>query len=276
MAKKTLTLSLAVLAASAAMLGAAGTPSALASAPARAQQPTVPAGNGPDIFVETPTIDWGEPAGGALPYSWYARVENPNDRPVLVKVDLNFVDEQGQLIQQDSVSGHVGPRSDAILQQNGTISATAFDYVAEARGVTTSWWADEPYQIRTLAAFVDGLQRIEVFFVLEDWEGRPVTAGGTVDLYIVERERLQAEFAGGGMRRNNKTLYARRFNVSTADYERRRIGFISTDYTPPALTLGPIHYSIFDHEPRGNEGLVRVVFRTSSGAEIVAEDRVFF
>ena len=233
-------------------------------------------GAGPEVYVQTPSIDWGTDTGNVTPYTWSAQVDNPNDRPVLVKVELNFVTEQGDLLHQDSVSGHVGPNSAVILQQNGSLSSVDLDRIAEARGVPSAWWADEPYKIRTLAAFVDGLQRLEVFFVLENWMGRPVTSGGTVDLYIVERERLRAEFDGGGMRRRMTTLYARRFNVSTSDFSRRRIGFVETDYAPPALTLGPIHYSIFDHEPRGDEGVVRVVFRTPSGVEIVAEDRVFF
>lgn len=288
MANKNLTLTLALLATGAGSLGAATGPvplpatsspaplAATAIPGALAQEPTAPAVDAPNVIVETPTVDWGEATDGTIPYSWHTRAENPTNRPVLVKVELNFVDQQGQVIQQDSVTGHVGPHSAVILQQQGSLSAEAFAYVAEARGVTTAWWGDEPYKIRTLAAFADGLQRLDVFFVLENWEGRPVIAGGTVDLYIVERERLQAEFAGGGMRRNHKVLYARRFEVAAGDYGRRRIGFISTDYSPPALTLGPIPYSVFDHEPRGNEGLVRLVFRTSSGAEIVAEDRVFF
>jgi hypothetical protein len=194
----------------------------------------------------------------------------------VVKLRLDFVTEQGEVIHEDRVSGHVGPNESVILQQNGSLDERDLVLVAEARGVPEAHWGDQPAQIRTLAAFVDGLQRLEVFFVLEDWRGRPVTAAGTVDMYIVERERMRAEFAGGGMRRRLTTLYARRFNVGTDDFARRRIGFISTDYTPPALTLGPIHYSIFDHEPRGDEGLVRIVFRTADGTQIVAEDRVFF
>lgn len=42
------------------------------------------------------------------------------------------------------------------------------------------------------------------------------------------------------------------------------------------LTLGPIRHSIFDEVPRTDEGLIRVVFRTPSGVEIVAEDGGFF
>lgn len=231
---------------------------------------------GPQVFVETPDIRWGEDSVGMTAYAWQSRVENPNDRPVLVKVELNFVDQQGQVLYQDWVSGHIGPNSAVILQQEGTIPTGTLDVVAEARGVPSAWWADEPYQVRTIAAFVDGLQRMDVFFVLENWEGRPVTSDGTVDLYIVERQKLEADFAGGGMRREQRTLYARRFNVSSSDFERRQIGFISTDYSPPALSLGPLHYSMFDHYPVGDEGMIRLVFRTPSGVEIIAEDRIFF
>lgn len=248
-----------------------------AAAPAQESTSTTStAGGGPEVQVETPTITWGTRSGDSVPYSWTTRVENPNDRDVVVKVRLNFVDEQGTTLQQDWVSGHVGPGEAVIMEQSGAIDAALLEGVAEARGVPEAAWGDEPFQIRTLAAFVDGLQRLEVFFVLEDWQGRPVTAAGTVDLYVVERERLRAEFTGGGMSRRLSTLYARRFNIGTDDFARRRIGFMSNDYNPPAVTLGPIHYSIFDHEPRGDEGLVRVVFRSLGGTEVVAEDRVFF
>ena len=221
-------------------------------------------------------IAWGEDDGHNVPYDWNAVVENPNDWAVGVKVRLDFVNEQGEVIYEDSVTGQVGPNSSIVMRRTGSMPVDALDRVVEARGEPSAWWLDDAYRIRTLAAFVDGLQRLEIFFVLEDWRGRPVTSPGIVDLYIVEKERARAEFEGGGMRRRLTTLYARRFNIHTDDYARRRIGFISTDYTPPAVTLGPIHYSIFDHEPRGDEGLVRVVFRTPNGTRLVAEDRVFF
>jgi hypothetical protein len=234
------------------------------------------AANGPEVSVTTPVINWGDTVHGTIPYDWSTRVSNPNERPVVVKVKLNFVDAQGQTIHEDFVSGHIGPSSDAVLQQAGVINSTHLDLVAEARGAPTAWWADEPTKFRTVAAFVDGLQRLEVFFVLEDWEGRPVTPTGVVDLYIVERERPRAAFAGGGMMRPLNTLYARRFDVGGRDYTNRQIGFKNTDYTPAAVTLGPIHYSIFDEEPIGDEGLVRLVFHTASGTEIIGEDRVYF
>ncbi|HJO03825.1 MAG TPA: hypothetical protein QGG47_07615 [Acidobacteriota bacterium] len=234
------------------------------------------AANGPQVSVTTPAINWGDTTNGSVPYDWSTRVSNPNSRPVVVKVKLDFVDSQGQTVHEDWVSGQIGPSSDAVLQQTGTIDNAHLDLVAEALGAPTAWWADEPYRFRTVAAFVDGLQRLEVFFVLEDWEGRPVTASGVLDLYIVERERPRAAFAGGGMQRPLNTLYARRFDVGGRDYSNRRIGFKNTDYTPPAVTLGPIHYSIFDQEPIGDEGVVRLVFRTASGNEIVGEDRVYF
>lgn len=227
--------------------------------------------NGPQVSVTTPAINWGDTANGNIPYDWSTRVSNPNARPVVVKVKLDFVDAQGQTVHEDWVSGQIGPGSDAVLQQTGVIDNAHLDLVAEARGAPTAWWADEPYKFRTVAAFVDGLQRLEVFFVLEDWEGRPVTASGIVDLYIVERERSR-----GGVHRPLNTLYARRFDVGGRDYSNRQIGFNNLDYTPPAVTLGPIHYSIFDEEPIGDEGLVRVVFRTASGTEIIGEDRVYF
>lgn len=233
-------------------------------------------GSGPEVRVQTPSIEWGVRDGDTVPYDWSARVENPNGRAVLVKVRLAFVDAQGTVLQEDWVTGHIGPNEVVILQQSGEVDAATLEAVAEARGVPEARWGDEPFQIRTMAAFVDGLQRLEIFFVLEDWLGRPVTAAGTVDLYVVERERLRAEFSGGGMSRRLTTLYSRRFDIGPGDFSRRRIGFMTTDYNPPALTLGPIHYSIFDHEPRGDEGLVRVVFRSLSGVEVVAEDRVFF
>jgi hypothetical protein len=234
------------------------------------------AGSAPEVTVQTPSIEWGTSSAGNVPYSWNARVDNPYDRPVVVKLRLDFVTDQGEVVHEDLVSGHIGPNESVVLQQKGSLPERELDMVAEARGVPEAHWGDQPAQIRTIAAFVDGLQRLEVFIVLEDWRGRPITAAGTVDMYVVERERLRAEFDGGGMRRRLTTLYARRFDVSTRDFARRRIGFISTDYTPPALTLGPIHYSIFDHEPRGDEGLVRIVFHALDGTQIVAEDRVFF
>ena len=250
---------------------AASAPASAAPLPQAAQQ-----GSGPLVRVQPPQLRWGADSGGVVPYEWSAVVDNPNGRDVLVKVRLDFVTDDGQVVHQNWVSGQVGANGSAVLQQQGSVPAEQLERVSEARGEPTAWWADEPYQIRTLAAFVDGLQRLEVFFVLEDWQGRPVTADGTVDLYVVERERARAAFTDGGMQRRLTTLYARRFNVSRSDFARRRIGFINADYRPPALTLGPIHYSIFDQEPHGNEGLVRVVFRTASGVQIVAEDRVFF
>lgn len=230
----------------------------------------------PEVTVVTPTIEWGEADSGTVPYAWSTRVDNPYERPVVVKVRLDFVTDQGEVVHEDWVTRHLGPNESVIMQQNGELREADLDRVAEARGVPEASWADGAAQIRTFAAFADGLQRLEVFFVLEDWRGRPITADGVVDLYIVERERMRAEFEGGGMRRRLTTLYARRFQIGRDDFARRRIGFISTDYTPQAVTLGPIHYSIFDHEPRGDEGLVRMVFHAADGTRLVAEDRVFF
>jgi len=51
---------------------------------------------------------------------------------------------------------------------------------------------------------------------------------------------------------------------------------MNNDYSPPAVTFGPIHYSIFDREPIADEGLVRLVFQTRSGRRIIGEGRVFF
>ncbi len=229
---------------------------------------------GPQVSVTTPTINWGDDASGSVPYDWSTRVSNPNSRAVVVRVKLDFVDSQGQSVHEDWVSGQIGPNSDTVLQQAGSIDNAYLDLVAEARGAPSAWWADEAYKFRTVAAFVDGLQRLEVFFVLEDWEGRPVTAAGTLDLYIVERERPRA--SGASVRRPLNTLYARRFDVGGRDYSNHQIGFKNNDYTPPAVTLGPIHYSLFDQEPIGDEGLVRIVFHTASGTEIVGEDRVYF
>lgn len=261
---------------------AAGAPTPVSFEPAVGQQ----AGRdtqetqqqGPPVIVDSRdiVIEWGEDRGGLVPYTWEAVVENPNEFPVGVKVRLDFVNEQGEVLYEDAVVGQVGPQAAVALQQSGSLRADVLDRVHEARGEPSSWWIDDAYKIRTLATFADGLQRMEVFFVLEDWQGRPVTASGTVDLYIVEKERARAEFAGGGMRRRMTTLYARRFNVNPGDFAKRQIGFINTDYAPPALTLGPIHYSMFDQEPRGDEGLVRVVFHTAAGTRIVAEDRIFF
>ena len=232
--------------------------------------------NGPPVSVTTPEINWGEAANGSVPYDWSTQVSNPNSRAVVVRVKLDFVDSQGQTVHEDWVSGQIGPLSDALLQQTGYIDNAHLDLVAEALGAPSAWWADEPYKFRTVAAFVDGLQRLEVFFVLEDWEGRPVTASGIVDLYVIERQRPRTGFAGGAMARPLNTLYARRFDVGGRDYSNRQIGFKNTDYTPPAVTLGPIHYSIFDQGPIGDEGLVRLVFHTASGTEIIGEDRVYF
>ncbi|MFW6198608.1 MAG: hypothetical protein ACOC5E_02170 [Acidobacteriota bacterium] len=230
----------------------------------------------PEVVVETPAIDWGDETDGSVAYSWRSRVENPNSRPVVVKVEMEFVDETGQVIHGDTASEYLEAGEVIELRQTGSLPESTLDRVTEAQGRPSARWGDEPYTIRTLSAFVDGLRTLEVFFVLEDWRGRPVTASGSVDLYVVECERLRAEFAGGGMQRRLTTLYARRFHVSTSDFGHRRIGFMDDNYAPPALSLGPIHYSIFDTEPRADEGLVRVVFRTDSGEEIVAEDRVFF
>ena len=234
------------------------------------------AANGPQVSVTTPEINWGKNTNGSVPYDWSTRVSNPNSRTVVVKVRLDFVDSQGRTVHEDWVSGQIDPSSEAVLQQIGTMDNAQLDLVAEALGAPSAWWADEPYKFRTIAAFADGPQRLEIFFVLEDWAGRPVTASGMLDLYIVERERPRTAFEGGGIQRPLNTLYARRFDVGGHDYSNRQIGFKNTDYTPPAVTLGPIHYSIFDQEPIGNEGLVRLVFRTTSGTEIVGEDRVYF
>lgn len=257
-------------------------PKVLPTAAATAQQrPRLVQGRqhqGPQVLIgsDSIVIDWGDAANGMVPYTWDVVVENPNDAEIGVKVKLTFVTDQGEVVAEDWITGQVGPHSTVVLRQSGSMRTEQLDRVYEARGEPSAWWLGEAYKIRTLAAFVDGLQRLEIFFVLEDWRGRPVTTTGTVDLYIIEKERARAEFAGGGMRRRLVTLYARRFNIHSNDFARRRIGFVTTDYTPPAVTLGPIHYSIFDHEPRGDEGLVRIVFRTASGIRLVAEDRVFF
>ena len=251
-------------------------PSALrGSHPSGSVQQVTSGAIGPQVSVTTPAINWGDASNGSVPYDWSTRVSNPNSRAVVVKVKLDFVDSQGRTVHEDWVSGQIGPGSDALLQQTGYIDNANLDLVAEALGAPSAWWADEPYKFRTVAAFVDGLRRLEVFFVLEDWEGRPVTASGIVDLYIIERERPRA-FAGGSVQRPLNTLYARRFDVGGRDYSNRQIGFKNTDYTPPTVTLGPIHYSIFDQEPIGDEGVVRLVFRTTSGTEIIGEDRVYF
>lgn len=230
----------------------------------------------PVVSVVTPTIEWGDGNAGVIPYSWNAHVVNPYERPVVVKVRLDFVAEQGAVVHHDWVTGLLGPNESVLLHQAGTMREVDLDEVAEARCAPEASWADETARIRSFAAFADGLQQLEIFFVLEDWCGRPITASGVVDLYIVERERMRAEFEGGGMRRRLTTLYTRRFQIGREDFARRRIGFISTGYSPPAVTLGPIHYSIFDHEPRGNQGLVRMVFHAADGTRLVAEDRVFF
>ena len=141
--------------------------------PSGQAQGETPTANGPEVSVTTPVINWGDTVNGTIPYDWSTRVSNPNERPVVAKVQLSFVDAQGRTIHEDFVSGQIGPSSDAVLQQAGVIDSARLDLIAEARGAPTAWWADEANKFRTVAAFVDGLQRLEVFFVLEDWEGRP-------------------------------------------------------------------------------------------------------
>ena len=231
---------------------------------------------GPEVFVATPEILWGNAAGGMVPYSWTVNAENPNPRPIVVRVNLNFVDANGQVLHQDEVSGLIDGGSSTTLFQNGSITEGELDLVAEAQGEPNAFWGDEPYQIRTLYAYANGLRTLEILFVLENWLGRPVKAAGTVDLYVLEMEQLRAGFVGGGMQRGVKQLYGRRFNITPKQFSPRRIGFMAAEYDPPAVALGPIHYSIFDDEPRYQEGLVRVVFRTASGASLTAEDRIYF
>jgi len=237
---------------------------ATGAAPAAAGQLTMPA------------IVWGEETTDSTAFEWSTRIENPNDVGVVVKVRLDLLDAQGEVIQQEYVTSQIGPEAAVLARHNSTIDNYWIDQVVEATAHPEAWWVGEPVKFRTVAAFVDGLQRLEIFYVLEDWQGRPVVSSGTVDMYIVERERIRTQFAGGGLARPLTTLYARRFDVSGRDYSRRRIGFMSNDYAPPAVTFGPIHYSIFDREPRADEGLVRLVFHTPSGRQIVGEDRVYF
>ena len=274
MRKTRLLLTLTVLTSLVAATGAAPT------AVAQEQEPYEPAyeetSTGPEVRITMPAIVWGEETADNTSFEWSTRIENPNDVGIVVKVRLDLLDAQGEVIQQEYVTSQIGPETDVLVHQNSAIDNYWIDQVVEATAHPEAWWAGEPVRFRTVAAFVDGLQRIEVFYVLEDWQGRPVVSSGTVDMYIVERERIRAQFEGGGLARPLTTLYARRFNVSGREYSRRRIGFMSTDYAPPAVTFGPIHYSIFDHEPRADEGLVRLVFRTASGRQIVGEDRVYF
>ncbi len=246
------------------------------SASAQQQDVYEGASTGPEVRITMPSIVWGEESTNATAFEWSTRIENPNDEGVVVKVRLDLLDAQGEVLQQEYVTSQIGPGAAVLAHQNSEIDNYWIDQVVEATAHPEAWWADEPFKFRTVAAFVDGLQRLEIFYVLEDWKGRPVVSSGTVDMYIVERERIRAQFKGGGLARPLTTLYARRFDVSGRDYSRRRIGFMSTDYAPPAVSFGPIHYSIFDREPVGDEGLVRLVFRTASGREIVGEDRVYF
>lgn len=274
MRKTRLLLTLTVLTSLVAATGAAPT------AVAQEQEPYEPAyeetSTGPEVRITMPAIVWGEENAGNTSFEWSTRIENPNDMGIVVKVRLDLLDAQGEVIQQEYVTSQIGPETDVLVHQNSAIDNYWIDQVVEATAHPEAWWAGEPVKFRTVAAFADGLQRLEVFYVLEDWQGRPVVSAGTVDMYIVERERIRAEFTGGGLARPLSTLYARRFNVSGREYSRRRIGFMSNDYAPPAVTFGPIHYSIFDREPRADEGLVRLVFRTASGRQIVGEDRVYF
>jgi hypothetical protein len=232
--------------------------------------------SGPVVRITMPTIVWGQETKDATAFEWSTHIENPNDVGVVVKVRLDLLDAQGEVIQQEYVTRQIGPEAAVVVRHNSKIHNYWIDRVVEATAHPEAWWIGEPVKFRTVAAFVDGLQRLEVFYVLEDWQGRPVVSAGTVDMYIVEREPIRAQFAGGGLARPVTTLYARRFNVSGRDYSRRRIDFMSNDYAPPAVTFGPIPYSIFDRAPIGDEGLVRLVFRTPSGRQIVGEDRVFF
>jgi hypothetical protein len=261
------------------LVGATGTAPAVAAVPQdsyEAEETTTNSNAGPEIRINVPAISWGDDTGNSTTFEWSTRIENPNNEAVIAKIRLDLLDAQGEVIQQEYVTSQIGPESDVLLRQASAIDNYWIDQVVEATAHPEAWWASEPVKFRTVAAFVDGLQRLEIFYVLEDWQGRPVVMDGTVDMYIVERERIRAEFAGGGLARPLTTLYARSFNIDGRDYSRRRIGFMSNDYSPPAVTFGPIHYSIFDREPIGDEGLVRLVFRTNSGRQIIGEDRVFF
>ena len=231
---------------------------------------------GPPIHVATPDIDWGDPAGGTVPYAWNVAVTNPNSRPVAVRVQLDFLSSNGNLVHQDSAMGQLQGNSSATFGESGSVTTAELDQIAEARGVPAAWWSDEAYKFRTLSAYVDGMRTLDVFFVLENWLGRPVTASGTVDLYIMERERLHDRRNQALMQRPFTTLFSRRFNVDKGDFRHRQIGFKTVKYAPPALSLGPIHYSMFDLEPHADEGLIWVVFRTVDGAEIIGEDRIYF
>jgi len=273
MQKTRLLLTLTVLTSLVAATGAAPAAAGQQQPPARTYSETA---TGPEVRITMPAIVWGEETTDSTAFEWSTRIENPNDVGVVVKVRLDLLDAQGEVIQQEYVTSQIGPEAAVLARHNSTIDNYWIDQVVEATAHPEAWWVGEPVKFRTVAAFVDGLQRLEIFYVLEDWQGRPVVSSGTVDMYIVERERIRTQFAGGGLARPLTTLYARRFDVSGRDYSRRRIGFMSNDYAPPAVTFGPIHYSIFDREPRADEGLVRLVFHTPSGRQIVGEDRVYF
>lgn len=233
---------------------------------------------GPEVEAQTPSIEWGPELDGNIRFVWQVALHNPNDRTVLVRVRLDFLDAAGETLSQEWVAGQLGAGESRVLSQQASLPVGTVERIVEARAEPVSWWADEPYKIRTLYTFLTSLRTIEILFVLEDWLGLPVEAPGIADIYIMEIEELRADIPGsaGAMRRQMRQLYARRFFVEPRHYDERRIGFFAAEYQPPTVTLGPIHVSVFDEEPRGQEGLVRLVFRTERGLELVAEDRIYF
>lgn len=233
---------------------------------------------GPEIEAGTPSVEWGPELDDNVRFVWSVSLRNPNDRAVLVRVRLKFLNEAGEVLSEDFVATSLGPGVSRELSQQGSLPVETVERVVEARAEPVSWWADEPYKIRTFYTFLTSLRTIEILFVLEDWLGNPVEAPGIADIYVMEIEELRADVAGaeGAMRRRMKQLYARRFYVEPRHYENRQIGFLTAEYEPPTVTLGPLHVSVFDEEPRGHQGLVRLVFRTQRGLELVAEDRVYF
>ena len=252
------------------------TPEGVVAPVVRSVSSTQNGGIPPEVLVDTPNISWGEPTAALVPYTWDLNVENPNPQSIIVRVRLNFVSADGVTLHEDWVAAQLKSGQRTRLTQNGNIANSVIDLVIEAQAHPEAWWGDEPYAIRTLFAYATNLRTLDVFVVLESWLGRPITATGTVDLYVLEIDRLRAELEGGAMRRGIRQLYARRFIVGHEHFAPRQIGFLATEYTPPAVTLGPINFSVFDEQPRGHEGLVRLVFRTASGAELTKEDRVYF
>lgn len=76
---------------------------------------------GPEIRITTPAITWGDEGPDSTAFEWSTRVENPTQEPVVVKVRLELLDAQGEVIQSEDVTGQIGPESDLLLRQQSAV-----------------------------------------------------------------------------------------------------------------------------------------------------------